>query len=137
MQPGPQQRQVRCRAGHRAPDSVEDSRHRLAGTPVRVPRPATHRHRSGELPSTRIRLLNNAPVLVIMSQQIDPVLVTRYRASGWGLLRGLVDEPDSLISTFAFFEQVLGYDLIKFFERNHKNIRAEVDGILRSILEAT
>ncbi len=77
------------------------------------------------------------PVLVIMSQQIDPVLVTRYRASGWGLLRGLVDEPDSLISTFAFFEQVLGYDLIKFFERNHKNIRAEVDGILRSILEAT
>jgi len=75
------------------------------------------------------------PVLVVMSQQIDPVLVTRYNASGWGLLRGLLDEPDPLISTFAFFDQVLGYNLVAFFERNHDSIRTEVDGILRSILE--
>lgn len=76
------------------------------------------------------------PVLVVMSQQIDPVLVTRYRASGWGILRGLLDERDSLVSTFAFFEDVLGYDLVSFFERNHERVRAEVDDILRSILEA-
>ena len=75
------------------------------------------------------------PILVVMSQQIDPVLVTRYNASGWGLLRGLLDEPDPLVSTFAFFNQVLGYDLVAFFERNHDSIRTEVDGILRSILE--
>jgi hypothetical protein len=75
------------------------------------------------------------PVLAVMSQQIDPVLVTRYNASGWGLLRGLHDEPDPLISTFAFFDQVLGYDLVAFFERNHDAIKTEVDGILRSILE--
>jgi len=76
------------------------------------------------------------PVLVVMSQQIDPNLVTRYQASGWGLLRGLVDEEDPLVSTFAFFDQVLGFDLVGFFERNHRSIRTEVDVILRSILEA-
>src|SRR5438128_1715938 len=42
---------------------MEDPRHRLARTPIRVPLPATRRHRPGDLPSTRIELLNSAPGL--------------------------------------------------------------------------
>lgn len=76
------------------------------------------------------------PVLVVMSQQIDDVLVRRYRASGWGILRGIIGERDPLRSTFAFFEEVLGYDLVAFFERNHHRLRTEVDEVLRTILGA-
>lgn len=74
------------------------------------------------------------PVLVVMSRQIDPVLVTRYQASKWALLRGSLDDHDPTTGTFAFFKDVLDYDLVKFFERNAKAIRSEMDEILRSIL---
>ncbi|MGH8894159.1 MAG: hypothetical protein ACRDWY_12790 [Actinomycetes bacterium] len=76
------------------------------------------------------------PVLVVMSKQIDDVLVRRYRASGWGLLKGDNEIDDPLLSTFAFFEQILGYDLVSFFERNHETMRAEVEAVLRTILGA-
>ena len=82
---------------------------------------------------TRQRL----PVLVVMSRQIDDVLVRRYRASGWGLLRGLIDESDPLASTFAFFDEIVGYDLISFFNRNHAQMRTEVEEVLRTLLGAS
>ncbi len=61
LQPGAQQCAIRRRASHRPPDPMEDLGHRVARAAVRVPRPATHRHRAGDLPRTRIGLLNNAP----------------------------------------------------------------------------
>src|SRR5205814_8593691 len=45
LRPSPQQRAISRRTGHRPPDPVADPRHRMAGTPVRVPRTTTHRHR--------------------------------------------------------------------------------------------
>jgi hypothetical protein len=74
------------------------------------------------------------PVLVVMSSQIDDVLVTRYKASGWGLLRGFRNEQDSLVGTFAFFDEVLGYDLVAFFERNQDTLRGEVAEVLSTLL---
>ncbi len=74
------------------------------------------------------------PVLVVMSSQIDDTLVNRYGASGWGLLRGFPEGNDPLVSTFAFFEQVLGYDLVAFFERNHMLLRSEVADVLATLL---
>lgn len=82
---------------------------------------------------TRQRL----PVLVVFSNQIDDVLVRRYKTSGWGLLRGITigeGADDPLQSTFAFSEQVLNYDLKGFFQRNTDLIRAEVEEILQELL---
>lgn len=80
------------------------------------------------------------PALVLFSNQIDPALVRRYSVSGWGILRGVIAPvegyDDSLVSTYAFMEQVVGYDLAAFFERNTAQIRGEVQGILDSLLEA-
>jgi hypothetical protein len=77
------------------------------------------------------------PVLVVFSSQIDDVLVKRYKAHGWGLLRGITagtDARNPLESTFAFSKDVLGYDLAAFFERNTSAIRAEVESILQDLL---
>ena len=82
---------------------------------------------------TRQRL----PVLVVFSNQIDDVLVRRYRMSGWGLLRGFTEgegSDDPMQSTFAFARDVLGYDLKAFFERNTESIRNEMETILQELL---
>jgi hypothetical protein len=79
------------------------------------------------------------PVLVLFSNQIDPTLAKRYLLSGWGLLRGVVGTnaggDDPLASTYAFMDQVVGYDLTAFFERNTDKIRGEVQVILDSLLK--
>lgn len=79
------------------------------------------------------------PVLAIFSNQIDPALVRRYSLSGWGILRGVVaplaGHDDALTSTYAFMDQVVGYDLRAFFERNTVAIRTEVQTILNSLLK--
>lgn len=80
------------------------------------------------------------PVLALFSNQIDPALVRRYSLSGWGILRGVIapsaGHDDSLVSTYAFMDQVVEYDLRAFFERNTAQIRAEVQAILDSLLKA-
>lgn len=77
------------------------------------------------------------PVLAVMSMQIDTDLRTRYEMGKWGVLSGAIDAADPHYSTFAFFSQVVGYDLQGFFERNSADIRREVGDILRTLLERT
>lgn len=78
------------------------------------------------------------PVLMILSNQIDPNLVKRYTNSGWTILRGAIspmpghDDPTS--STYAFMRKVVGYDLQKFFERNRTKLRSEVHRVLETLL---
>ncbi len=75
------------------------------------------------------------PVLTVMSSQIDNAIMERYERGKWFVLRGiLVDDP--LISTFAFMNQIIGYDLASFFERNSLIIREFTYDVLQSLLRA-
>lgn len=78
------------------------------------------------------------PILVVFSNQIDDQLVKRYRASGWGLMRGDLDPAnikDSTVNTYAFLKEIVGFDLEQFFLRNAEKIRSEVHGVLKDLLE--
>lgn len=75
------------------------------------------------------------PCAVILSCQIDGDILLRYRAEKWSILTGLVGQNDPLISTYDSMRDVVGYDLAGFFTRNNKTLRAEVDSVLRALLE--
>ena len=74
------------------------------------------------------------PCVVVLSAQIDSDIVQRYRASNWGIVTGVTGMNDPLTSTYDFVEQVIGYDLVAFFERNSKTLKKEVDKVLQSLL---
>jgi hypothetical protein len=74
------------------------------------------------------------PVLVVISNQIDEGVASRYREGKWGVLRGDVRDKCSTRSTFAFCNEVVGYDLQAFFERNQESLREEVHSILDALL---
>ena len=76
------------------------------------------------------------PVLTIMSTQINEAVHARYTTGNWSVLMGTVGEGDPLRSTYDFVDQVVGYDLAGFFERNTSRLRAGMEDILRALLEA-
>ncbi|WP_344250642.1 hypothetical protein [Isoptericola hypogeus] len=76
------------------------------------------------------------PTLVIMSTQINHVVRQRYELGNWAVLMGTADVDDAATSTFAFSKHVLGYDLAGYFTRNTRTLRAEVESILKALLEA-
>src|SRR5579875_952494 len=73
------------------------------------------------------------PGLVIMSSQINQVVYERYKIGNWAVLLGVLGLDDPLKSTFDFLREVIGYDLVAFFERNSPKLRAEVETILRKL----
>ncbi len=75
------------------------------------------------------------PVLAVMSTQINAVVHERYNANNWAVLLGHTSD-DPISSTFAFSKQVLGYDLVAFFERNTELLRAQLVDVLAALLEA-
>ncbi|MFT9774427.1 hypothetical protein ACMZ29_17445 [Brevibacterium casei] len=76
------------------------------------------------------------PVLTIMSTQINEVVHSRYTTGNWSVLMGTVGTEDPLRSTYDFVDQVVGYDLAAFFERNTSRLRAGMEDILQTLLEA-
>lgn len=75
------------------------------------------------------------PVVLIVSNQVSHVVARRYRDSKLLVLTGILG-GDDCISTFSFFENVIGYNLVEFFERNSDSIKGEMLGILDSLLSA-
>ncbi|MFI7247258.1 hypothetical protein [Micromonospora chalcea] len=76
------------------------------------------------------------PVLAIMSTQINMVVRSRYLIGNWSVLLGTVGGHDPLHSTFDFLRDVVGYDIVGFFQRNTIELRAGVEHVLRRLLEA-
>lgn len=74
------------------------------------------------------------PVLAIMSTQINQAVRARYETGNWAVLLGTTNQNDPLKSTFDFVNDVVGYDLIRFFESNTSALRAEVEKILQALL---
>ncbi len=74
------------------------------------------------------------PCVVILSGQIDSDILMRYRAEKWSVVTGAPGTKDSLVSTYDFMQEVIGYDLAAFFEQNSSTLREEIDAILRALL---
>jgi hypothetical protein len=75
------------------------------------------------------------PVLLLFSTQIDSDVAIRYTQARWLLLTGVTTGP-AIESTYTFCRDVLGYDLAAFFERMSGRFKAELEGILSSLLGA-
>ena len=74
------------------------------------------------------------PVAVLLSNQIDDDIATRYELEKWLLLRGTI-EGTPVVSTYAFSKNILGYDLAGFFERNSAKFKVEIEEVLKVLLE--
>ena len=72
-------------------------------------------------------------VMPVLSSQISKTLRTRYLNSQMLVLVGNLS-GDPLDDTFAFIEQVVGYPITDFFNRNSDLIREEVEKILQKLL---
>ncbi len=75
------------------------------------------------------------PCLMVMSAQIDEDIAERYRDAKWVLLRGIADSsPD--VSTFSFFEQVIGFDFMQFMKSNQEFFRSQILLVLEKLMSA-
>jgi hypothetical protein len=72
-------------------------------------------------------------VMAVVSSQISKTLRRRYQNSQMLVLTGNLS-GDPLDDTFAFIEQVVGYPITSFFERNSSVIREEVGVVLQNLL---
>ncbi|MGE3144896.1 MAG: hypothetical protein AB7K35_04865 [Pseudorhodoplanes sp.] len=75
------------------------------------------------------------PCAAILSTQIDSDILLRYRTEKWAVLTGIEGANDSLISTYDFMRDIVGYDLAAFFKRNSVVLRKEIESALRALLE--
>jgi hypothetical protein len=75
------------------------------------------------------------PILIVLSTQIDGDLVERYERGKWLVLKGHVNE-DNLTSTYAFVNEIVGYDLAAFLQRNSATLKNFTGDVLESLLSA-
>jgi len=73
------------------------------------------------------------PIILVLSNQISIPVARRYRADGLIVLTGDT-RTDSFHSTYAFMNEVIGFDLADFFERNSQIIRDEVSAVIENLL---
>lgn len=73
------------------------------------------------------------PVLLVLSTQIDADIVERYERSKWLILQGQLTGT-SLYSTYIFLNEVIGYDLAGFFQRNTSTLQTAIAETLETLL---
>jgi hypothetical protein len=76
------------------------------------------------------------PIIVMLSTQMDSDIALRYQQSRWLLLSGTLTGTDTT-STYVFLREILGYDLAAFFHRNSERIKAELEIVLTTLLQAS
>ena len=76
---------------------------------------------------------NYIPVLAVVSTQASNAVLRRYRNNKLLVLTGTISNDDTT-STFAFFKNVIGYELDKFFERNTTAMRERCNCVLEALL---
>lgn len=77
---------------------------------------------------------NYLPVLLLLSTQIDSDIADRYTRVRWLLLPGELG-GSTITSTYVFCDQVLGYDLGAFFNRNSARFRSLIEDITEGLLQ--
>ena len=76
---------------------------------------------------------NYLPVITVLSTQISDTLLRRYRNGNMLVLTG-DRSGDVLKDTYAFMNNIVGFPLDSFFERNSEILRREVNLILAALL---
>jgi len=76
------------------------------------------------------------PVLIVLSNQIDNDIIDRYERGKWLVLRGMINGEDTN-STYTFAKNVIGYDLVAFFQRNSDQLKSFTESVLESLLQAS
>lgn len=76
---------------------------------------------------------NLLPVMMVLSSQINAVVLKRYQTAQLLVLVGILND-DPTISTYAFCEKILNYSLEDFFRNNSSVISEEINNILESLL---
>ena len=75
------------------------------------------------------------PCLMVMSAQIDDDIVTRYRQEKWLILQGYIN-TSPYNSTYDFYKDVIGFDLVSFMTNNQKYFQTEIHQILDRLMRA-
>lgn len=75
------------------------------------------------------------PCLMVMSAQIDDDIVARYNVAKWAILQGYIDTA-AMTSTFAFFEQVIGFDFVQFMNVNQEYFKEKIQYVLEQLMRA-
>lgn len=73
-------------------------------------------------------------VMLVMSSEINAAVLSRYQNANLIVLRGDTTDKSPMTSTYSFFDQVIGYDLAGFFERNTNYLRIYIKSILEELL---
>lgn len=73
------------------------------------------------------------PIFTVFSSQIDNDIVLRYTNNRCGIITGSLT-GDEFSSLYCFMKEVLGFDLLKFFEDNSNEIQKVVTDVLKTLL---
>jgi len=77
--------------------------------------------------------IGHIPVVAVLSSQVSETVIGRYRDAGMLVLTGLHSE-DPTVSTFAFFDKVVGYSLEDFFRRTSPKIKEVIHSLIGKLL---
>lgn len=76
---------------------------------------------------------NYMPVVAIISTQASRAVLRRYKNAKMLVLTGTRDADDTL-STYAFFRNIVGFELDIFFERNSPEMRRRCTTVIQQLL---
>lgn len=93
------------------------------------------KRQNGDLDNATVAYAYNyLPIFTVFSSQIDNDIALRYTNNRCGIITGNIsDNPYE--SLFAFCKQILGFDLLNFFDDKSKEIRKVVDKVLKTLLQ--
>jgi len=80
---------------------------------------------------------NYLPVFCIISTQVSRAILRRYRNSRTLVMIGTLPSNDDTASTYAFFRDVIGFELDAFFQRNADKMRIRCQRVLEALLTPT
>ena len=75
----------------------------------------------------------HVPIVAVLSSQVSETVIARYRDAGMLVLTG-TQSDDPTVSTFAFFKDVIGYQLEDFFMRSSGRIKSIIHSLIEKLL---
>ena len=77
--------------------------------------------------------IGHIPVVAVLSSQVSETVIARYQGAGMLVLTG-TPSTDPTASTFAFFRNVVGYNLDDFFKRSSLTVKNVIHGLIEKLL---
>lgn len=77
--------------------------------------------------------IGHVPVVAVLSSQVSETVIARYQDAGMLVLTG-TPSSNPTVSTFAFFRDVIGYNLDDFFRRSSPAVKKVIHGLIEKLL---